>query len=326
MKIPFEEMNEFYQSLNSIENFYDQIKSTSEIVEKAKAIQQILQFHFYQLRKGVIVVLQQLEKRKEDLLKHYEGALLPAAKEVLKDLEQETIQLKIDLEHSLTTYLTTCPDDWIEQAKQWAQIFAKWQDLKNMDQKILKMAAEKSQALIERDIKVIHDYQGQSLSHLTTESQELKDLETRLKEATDEPLKEIAELKNGPRDSTIKHVTDWIERLHTKRETYFDKVLMKIDSILKDVVTKEEREIESQPELEGEILFMERELHHLNEQILRLDLNDEKEVNLLEIRLEGIKEHLDNLEVGQISKEQKSKIDKLYNMIATIGFRLKEKD
>lgn len=323
---PQDENEEFMDSLSSIEHFYSQIKSVPRLTEKVIAINQALLSHFQDIRLNAETIVHRLKEQKEELLKHYEGWLLPAAKEVLEELSKDTENLNLNLDDALRNFDAKGENDWIDHAKQWVQIYAKWQDHKSIDQKILKVASDKNQALIDRDIKVIHDYTNQTLSHLSEKSEEFKSLEHRLKVATEESLRELAELKKRPVDQTPKQISDWIENLHRKRETYFDGVLMRIDSIVKDTVQTEEKyDTESFPELEGEILFMERELHHINEIIPKMNLKDEKEVNYIEIRLEGLKEHMENLDFFNVPKQIKDKVDKLYNMVAVTAFRLKDK-
>ena len=72
---------------------------------------------------------------------------------------------------------------------------------------------------------------------------------------------------------------------------------MKIDHVVKDVVNLDDtKDWTAFVEVEGEIIFMERELHHINTDLTHLHLVDENDKPFILARLEGLFDHIQELE------------------------------
>jgi hypothetical protein len=164
----------------------------------------------------------------------------------------------------------------------------------------IKHLTDRTQHQIDKDIQMIHDYQTQSLAHVPQETEDFSNLKNRLARAIEEPLKQLTHLRNQIQQvrehPSFQQTFEWVRKLQEQREVYVDQVLMKIDDELKGVVHLEEAsDWTAFGEIEGEILFMERELHHIHTDLTHLHLIGESDKQFLLGRLEGLLDHIENL-------------------------------
>ncbi len=285
-------------SPESIKRLYVQIRKMPELTDQARVIDQVLFKSLQDLKTTASSVIHHFKEQKKLILQRFDNWIMPIAQDVLDSLIQDADQLKEKLEDKLNHLEQTTPDDWDEQAKRWAQLYAKWHDRNALVEKILEVVADRTRHLIDKDIQVIQDYQTQSLAHLSQESETFKNVEERLAHAIEEPLKQLMSLRNQPKAHTsLQQASEWIAKLQEKRESYFDQLLMKIDHVMKDVVNLEEgRDWASFLEIEGELIFMERELHHINVDLAHFDENEESEKQFMLARLEGLLDHVSDLD------------------------------
>lgn len=223
--------------------------------------------------------------------------LCPSLKRLLENLLTDAEQLKDELDHKLEHLDQTTPEEWMEEAKHWARLYNKWHDRSALVGKILEVVADRTKHLIDKDIQVIQDYQTQLLAHIPQESETFRNLEDRLTHAIAEPLKQLISLRNQPREHTsLQQASEWVSNLQQQRESYFDQLLMKIDHVIKDVVYKEDSiDLSAFLEAESEIIFMERELHHINLDLSHIQLEEESERQFVLARLEGLLDHVDEV-------------------------------
>jgi hypothetical protein len=306
------------------EHFYAQIKSVPHLIEKAVGVDQALLTRLNEIQKTASSLIDQFDSRKEELLKKVDAWLFPIAKEALDKMSYDAKVLREHLQESLQNLQMMEKMDWIEHAKSWACLYTKCYDNKELTQKILKMASDRTSYLIDKDIKVICDYQNQSLAHISQETDEFKNIKARLKTVTEGSLKALLNLKKSPEGLSFTQTVDWIARIHKERENHFDQSLMKIDSVMKDVVRPEvlHHDAGHFAEFENEVVFMEHELRHIHDLISKLDLKDEKDVSFIEMRLEGLKEHLEQFDLSQLPDELKIRVKKIHQDIQEAYFRL----
>lgn len=292
------EEKKIFNSSQPIKSLYAQIRKMPELTTQARAVDQVLIQHQQELKKTASTVVDQFNEQKKLILQRFDNWIMPIAKEVLDNLLSDVKQLKFNLDDKLESLDQTTPEEWKDQAKHWVQFYMQWHDRNGLIEKILEVVAERTRHLIDKDIQVIQDYQTQSLEQLPKESAAFKNIEERLSKATEEPLKRLISLRNRPQEHTsLQQASEWIARLQERREIYFDQLLMKIDHVMKDVVhIDDKRDLASFLEVEGEILFMEREFHHINEDLSHLSLGEESEKQFILARLEGLLDHVDELE------------------------------
>lgn len=302
----------------SIKRLYVQIRKMPELTEQAKTIDQVLLNRLQDLKGTASTIIDQISEQKKMILQRFDQWIMPIAKEVLDGFLQDAVHLKDKLDDKLEHIDQTTPEEWNDQAKGWAQLYARWQDRKGLVEKILEVVADRTKHLIDKDIQIIQDYQYQSLAHLPKESEAFKNIEERLNHAIAEPLKQLMVLRNRPMDHTsLQQASEWVAHLQEKRESYFDQLLMKIDHVTKEVVQVEERvDWTSFLEVEGELIFMERELHHINTDLAQIHLGDETDRQFIAARLEGLLDHVEQIDECSLPLALKQRVQSLKTGIA----------
>lgn len=304
---------------DSIKRLYVQIRKMPELTAQAKVIDQVLLNRLQDLRGTASTVIEQFNDQKKMILQRFDHWIMPIAKEVLDGFLKDAEHLKEKLDDQLNHIEETTPEEWNDQAKGWAQFYARWQDRKGLVDKILEVVAHRTKHLIDKDIQVIQEYQTQSLSHLPKESEEFKNIEERLNHAIGEPLKQLKALRSHPlKHNSLQQASEWVADLQKKRENYFDQLLMKIDHVIKEVVKVEEPvNWGSFKEVEGELIFMERELDQINSDLSKVDLDDESEKQFIAARLEGLLDHIEDMDENSLPLPLRQRVQYLKSGIAT---------
>ncbi|WP_068467744.1 hypothetical protein [Candidatus Protochlamydia phocaeensis] len=308
-----------------LENFQAQIQSLPKLIQEVAISDQALSQRFQELRIGAYALITQLDQQRPLILEKFDGLLFPLAKEILDDLFREAERLRDDLEKGLESLQKLSSMDWVAHINDWRHICIKWEDQKRLTEDVLKLLSERTSQLIDKDIQVVQDYQNQSIAHLSIETQEFKKLETRLAQATEEPLKYLRELKTQVKHpSSLKQASDWIANLHKQRESYFDQLLMKIDSIVKEVVIPDEgHDLELLKEVDNELDFVEKELNSIYHLLPQLDREDEKNILFTMARLEGLYDHVNDFESISLSPNLKNRLNKIKDKIELTIFIFK---
>lgn len=282
----------------SIYDLYTQICEFCELRKSATVVDGRLLNRLQVMKDTASLIIDQFQVQKEGILNRFDNWIYPIAQDVLDELLSDLQQLQIHLEHKINHLEKTTVEEWEMEAQSWAQFYANWNDRNALINKILEMVVDRTTNLINRDIKVVQDYQNQSLARLSQESDAFRNVEYRLSQAIEEPLKQLTELKAQAKEHiSLQQASEWVASLQERRENYFDQLLMKIDHVMKDVIHHEEaKEWSNFAELEGEIVFMERELRHIKEDMGDMDEIDESDLQFMLGRLEGLLEHVLELE------------------------------
>ena len=307
-----------------IEHFYARIKGMPQLLDQALAINHTLSFHFKQIQADAFHIVNHLDDEKEDFLKKFDIWLLPIAKEVWENLFHEAEELKSHLANGLENPEALGEMNWIDHAKAWAALCSHWQDKNELVQKVLLIASERATQLVDKDIKLVQDYQDQLIAQRTQETGEVLELEERLSHVTEDSLKQLHNLKEPPDLTSIKHVSDWMANLYTKRATYFDHLLMKIDAYVKDMIHIEDvHDPMHFTEIEGEIKFMDYELNQINDLIPNLNKKNKEEVIFIEDRLRGIGEHLEQFDQKTLPGPLRQKFESIQSRIRATEEKLR---
>lgn len=303
-----------HQAADPIKRLYTQIQQMPELAGQARVVDQVLLNHFQDLKGHARAVIHQFNEQKSDILKRFDNWLVPIAKEVLDELLQDAEQLKRNLNQKLEHLPQIEEKDWLEHAKRWNHLYTKWHDRKALADKVLALVADRTKQLIDKDIQVIQDYQTQSLAQVPEKSEAFEDLKERLTQATENPLKQLVALRQQtPQPASLLQASEWVARLQAQRETYFDQLLMKIDHVVKETVQIEEEEADfiSFTEDEGEIVFMEREIHHIKSMVDNLKPNQASEMQFMLARLEELLDHIEQLETTSLPKTLQKRLSKI---------------
>jgi hypothetical protein len=285
--------------LSPLEQFYEQIQAVPILYREAT--DQHLLKHLSEIQSQAVQIINQLDEKKNEILKKIDAQLFPIAKEALDEMLKEAKKLKENLRENLENLKFASKVDWIEHAKCWTRLYANWYDNRELTEKVLQFASHKTKQLIDRDIQVIKDYQTQSLAQISQGTADFKRIQERLKEVTEDSLNNLRSLKTPLKDLSFKQASDWIRLIHTEREAYFDQVLMKIDSVIKDVVRQEDVAYNESYflELEGEFHFIEHELNSIQD----LMTKEKRQVDFAKKRLWEVREHLEQFDLSALSNE-----------------------
>ncbi|MBS0272686.1 MAG: hypothetical protein JSR85_08605 [Proteobacteria bacterium] len=300
------------------------VRKMPELSEQARVIDQVLVNRLQDLKSTASAIIDQFNEQKKLILQRFDACILPIAQEVLEGFIRDAEHLKYKLDGKLENFDQTPSSEWDEQAKHWTRLYNQWNDRKGLVDKILEVVADRTKYLIDKDIQVVQDYQTQSLSLLPPESEAFKNVEERLTHAIEEPLKQLMNLRNQAKEQTsLQQASEWVAKLQERREVYFDQLLMKIDHVMKDVVNVDDtKDWTAFVETEGEILFMERELHHINSDLTHLHLIDESDKQFLLGRLEGLLDHVEDFHKNPLPHALKEKIHSLKSGILLAISRL----
>jgi hypothetical protein len=311
---------------------YSQIRKIPEltgqarIIDQARIVDQVLLNRLQDLKGTASAIIDQFQAQKKLILQRFDNWIMPIAQDVLDGLLQDAKHLKDKLDDKLSHLDQTTPEEWDNEAKHWALLYSKWHDRKELINRILEVVADRTAHLIDRDIQVIKDYQTQSLAHLPEESETFRNVEERLTHAIEEPLKQLMGLRIQAQEHTsLQQASEWVANLQQRRESYFDQLLMKIDHVMKDVVNLEEsKDWNTALEVEGELVFMERELHHINQDLTHIHLIDECDKQFLLARLEGLLDHAEELDQRSLPSPLQARMKGLKRGILASISRLEE--
>ena len=307
------------KTTESIKRLYAQIKKMPELTAQAKTVDTLLINRLQELKGTASNLIEQFKEQKKVILQRFDQWIMPIAKEVLDGFLQDAVQLKDRLDEKLEHVDQTTKEEWNDEVLGWEQLYSRWNDRKGLISKILEVVADRTKHLIDKDIQVIQDYQTQSLAHLPKESEIFKSVEQRLSHVIEEPLKQLMALRSSPEKHTsLQQASDWVAKLQEERETYFDQLLMKIDHVTKEVVRPEETiDLTSLQEIEGEIIFMERELAHIESDLSQIQLGDESDRQLVAARLEGLLDHAEELEDTMLPRFLKQRLRSIKSTISS---------
>lgn len=296
-----------------IKYFYSQIRKMREDTTQACLVDQRLLHDSQKLKSIASVIIDQFKEQKKVILTHFDKWIMPIAEDVLDELLSGAQKLKGSLDEKLTHLETITPEEWDCEAKKWESMYLTWNDQNRLVDRVLEIVAERNALLIDKDIQVIQDYHNQSLSKIHRESEVMKNVEERLAQAIEEPLKQLMGLRSQARKHTsIQQAGEWVAKLQEQRESYFDQLLMKIDHVMKDVVDLEvTKDWTAFSEFDGEMVFMEQELQHIQTDLTHVHLLDEADKQFLLARLEGLLEHATDLEDSMLSRMMQTRMKDL---------------
>lgn len=309
------------QVTDPIKRLYVQIQKMPELMGRARVVDQVLLNHFQDLKGHAREVIHQFNEQKTDILKRFDNWLVPIAKEALDELLQDAEQLKRNLNQKLEHLPQLEEKDWIEHAKRWNHLYTKWHDRKALADRVLALVADRTKQLIDKDIQVIQDYQSQSLAQVPEQSEVFEDLKERLEQATEKPLKQLVALRQQtPKPDSLPQASEWVAKVQAQRETYFDQLLMKIDHVVKETVQIEEEESDfiSFTEDEGELVFMERELHQIKLMVANLKPHQASETQFMLARLEELLDHAEQLETTSLPRTLQKRLAKIKEISSSL--------
>ena len=112
--------------------------------------------------------------------------------------------------------------------------------------------------------------------------------------------------------------------IQKKRESYFGALLRKIDVLVQETV--DSPDFLSDPiyfaEVEGEFAFMAQEVDQLESLLPNLNWSDETEIDFIETRLIGLKEHIEQFCLLNLPDRLAVKLDSILEKMQSIESNL----
>jgi hypothetical protein len=106
--------------------------------------------------------------------------------------------------------------------------------------------------------------------------------------------------------------------VHQERESQFDTLLVKIDTIMKEVVYATPAfDFADFHELENEAAFIEKELKELAEIFAHLQQQEEETRRYLKNQLNGIQDHLNQFDLSYMPLRLKQRFDLIHQHVNT---------
>jgi hypothetical protein len=155
------------------------------------------------IQRNALIISAHLDQKKEEIAQSFDARLLPLAKDILADIYKEKEELKRELEDHLKDKISVLSHDWESHAQEWNRLYMKLFNKKEMIHLIIKMISERTNQLIDKDLKVIKEYQLQSLAQLSSETSDFVRLQDKLSKAIESPLKSLMQLKRKPLSSVL---------------------------------------------------------------------------------------------------------------------------
>ena len=301
------------EHLSALDNITNQIKSIPTLISTAKIIDQATLQNFEAIQEMASEAVIQMAVQSKKMISRFDKIFVPIVEEALNELIRDAQALKSDLDETLRTVDSTMNKNWSEHAKKWSQIYSRWYDRKILTQKVLTKANERASHLIEKDIKVIKNYLGQTLSSLSKGSEEFIQLERRLYKATAEPLRHLVNLKKLPeKNLSIIQASEWISNLQHERENFFNQVLAKIDASVKEIVSNEINDDEKAQEIIEELAFIDQEMLQISEQLNSIPILDFNDVHFFKERLQSLVEHLKEFNLSTLPKSLRDRMNLIH--------------
>lgn len=321
----FEEEH-FRGPAESIRKLYSQLRHLSKLKLKSPEIISPLCAEVIQeLESRASEIIDQFEVQKKNVTQHFDHWIIPAALDILDGLLFDSQELKKKLQKKVGCADQVTAKEWEEEARRWAYLYSRWNGGKAMTAGVLEAVVDKTTHLINKDIQVIQDYQTQSLSQLSPESDGFRNVEKRLERAIEGPMKQLMSLRSEAEEHTsLEQALDWAANLQERREEYFDQLLIKIDQVMKDLVEVEEDSNDSVTnlEIEWELVFMESELSNIEEHWVAGSFDKEENKEFLFERLKGLSEHMMGLSVQRLPSRLHARINEVEAAIIEIFNRL----
>ncbi len=258
----------------------------------------------HELHTNTLQALQELETIKAELSKKINPDLYAYVEAVmdpmLNDLKRIHDSVNNDNHQTAPYNIVQKYTQWIDRARLWVQLYAKAKDSQDIAKAVVKYAINQIISLIERDIKVINEYEEQRLSNLKIVPEGKLVLKQSIENALENTLASLQSLKKAPESLIIEKVDIWKKECDAKRMHYFNEALHAIDQIVDEFVPLASPETHYDEhgilEVANQIINLEEELLAIQQQLENANTGSIKQKTALQLRLSALKDRLDSLE------------------------------
>lgn len=284
-----------------IEHFILKIKSIFRpSVEIEKKQERKLVGRIRELNKNAGEVLDVLNSVRADLKSEVDGELFGFVESVMnpmiRDISRiQKVVLKEGLVHPQVDALNQY-NEWIDRAKLWVQVCSSAKNKEAITEAILKHTLEDFNAIINKDLQLIEDYQDHLLDELEMDHADKVILRKEIKNSLGPYLRGLLDLKVTPEDLNFQNLNEWKLDADKRRDHYYNMILHVIDSKTEGLTTikKEREDREYLSEVFEKLSYLETEIPLLFEKI-NIGTTDPFEIEATIQQLYGLQEEVDLL-------------------------------
>lgn len=240
---------------------------------------------------------------KKELEKHDEGHLWNSFEAVVNPLMREYAQIERKLKaqyDSLDTNTTAIKsyNDWIIKAKLWVTLCSRPSDREGLIKVVVAHTMQVSDDIIDRDLKTLHDYKVHELHQLKLIPDELQDISRKLEQEMEPHILALQKLKhNKPLDMKLENLTEWKGAIDESRTKHYNTALHIIDNLVNSIapVPLKEEEQEHLKEIFESVAYLEEEVPIFKGHLQHADFSDITECLMLEGQLSFLEEEVHKL-------------------------------
>ncbi len=217
------------QFILKIKGIFPFTKASSQDKEEHKLLGRI-----HELNKNASDVLNVLNTVREDLKKEVDDELYPFVEAVMNPMIRDICRIqkvvkKEGLMHQQIDAFNQY-NEWINRAKLWVQICSTSKNRDVIEKAIIQHTFEDFIVIIDRDLKLICDYEEHLLDELDITDEEKTSLRIEIEKGLTIYLKSMKALKNFPKNLKLEDLTTWKDQADKRRDRYFNTVLQVIDN------------------------------------------------------------------------------------------------
>lgn len=233
----------------------------------------------HELNKNSNEVLKILNDVREDLKKEVDEDLYSFVEAVMNPMIRDIarVQKIVKKEGAIHTQIEAFHKyhEWIDKAKLWVQVCSSAKNKQAISQAVIQHTLSDFVNLVDKDLKLIEDYQEHLLDDLTLSSVEKKQLKETIQKAIKFHLQSLLKLKLEPEHVNLDNLGSWKEEVDKQRNHHFDTILQIIDtkvSLLNPLKTPKE-EHDALVGIFEQVSYLEMEIPMLVEKLKDISID-----------------------------------------------------
>jgi hypothetical protein len=204
-------------------------------------------------------------------------------------------------------------NEWIDKAKLWVQVCSTAKNKDAITKAVIKHTVDDFNAMIERDLQLIEDYQQHLLYEIVMDDEQKLQIKDEIELGLKPYVKSLLGLKKPPKGVNLDNLNQWKDNADKRRDRYFNAILQLIDGKINEI-----NPANDQKEEHGDLMGTLEQISYLEMEIpLLAEKFDQEGIDPFEIevsiqQLLALEEEVDELYLD-ISMPQKI-IDRLQHL------------
>lgn len=217
-----------------INQFIFKIKSIFKLDQPKESDDNKLIGRIHELNKNANEVLKVLNLVREDLKKEVDEELYSFVEAVMNPMIRDIarVQKIVKKEGAIHSQIDAFHkyNEWIDKAKMWVSICSTAKNKEAISKVIIQHTFSDFVALVNKDLKLIEDYQQHVLDDLNIPLEQKLLLKEDIQKAVEFPLQSMDGLKIRPKHLDLENLNGWKEQAEKRRDRCFNMVLQIIDN------------------------------------------------------------------------------------------------